>query len=98
MTSAIEIRSVLSTSWTEERIVVVRSTMMVSLMAAGTEACKEGSVRRMRSTVSITLAWGCLKIMRTTEGLPSANPPARKFSTESRTSATSESLMAAPLL
>ncbi len=47
-------------------MVCVRSTMMVVLIDGGIEASSLGSVALMCSTVSITLAPGCLKISRTT--------------------------------
>jgi len=54
-------------------------------------------VPMMRSTVSIIFAPGCRKTIRITQGLPSRKPAARIFSTESVTSAMSDSLIAAPL-
>ena len=92
-----EISSVRSTSFTDARIVVVRSSTTVKSIAAGMEAFSEGSASRMRSTVSMMLAPGWRKIISNTHGLPFMNPAARMFSTESSTSATSESLTAAPL-
>ena len=97
ITSAREMRSVRSTSLTDARIVVVRSRTTVRSIPAGIEAFREGSAARIWSTVSIMFAPGWREIMTMTAGLPLTNPAARMFSTESRTSAMSESLIAAPL-
>ncbi len=97
ITNAMEMARVRSTSLTEARMVVVRSSTMVKSIAAGTEAFKDGMASRMRSTVSIILAPGWRKIIKSTQGLPFMNPVARMFSTSSRTSAMSESFTAAPL-
>ena len=97
ITSPIDMASVRSTSLTDARMVVVRSSMMVKSMAAGMEAFKEGMEARMRSTVSMILAPGCRKMINKIPGLPFTKPAARIFSTESTTSAKSESLTAAPL-
>ena len=89
--------SVRSTSITEARIVAVRSNTIVRSIAAGMEALSEGSACWMRFTVSMMFAPGCRKTINKTDGFPSKNPAARMFSTESSTSATSDSLIAAPL-
>src|ERR1700735_384227 len=64
ITSPIEIASVRSTSLTDARMVVVRSSIMVKSIAAGMEAFKEGIDARMRSTVSMILAPGCREIIK----------------------------------
>src|ERR1700734_2956407 len=56
ITRAMDMASVRSTSLTDARMVVVRSSMMVKSMAAGMEAFKEGIDARIRSTVSMILA------------------------------------------
>ena len=55
--------SVNSTSSTEARIVVVRSRMVATLMAGGMLAVSRGSCALIWSTVSMTLAPGCLKMI-----------------------------------
>ena len=77
-------------------MVAVWSEAMVILTALGTEA--RNCVKRplTRSTVSMTLAPGCLKIISKTEGLPSYKPAFRKSCTESTTPPRSESRTAAP--
>ena len=53
--------SVNCTSLTEARMVCVRSVMTATLIAGGIAACSWGSAALTRSTVSMTLAPGCLK-------------------------------------
>jgi len=60
-TSAIESISVNCTSCTEARIVTVRSTIVSTLTEGGIAARNAGSAALTRSTVSMTLAPGCLK-------------------------------------
>ena len=60
ITAAIVISSVCSTSRTEARMFCVRSTRMLTETAGGIAARSRGSAALMRSTVSITLAPGCL--------------------------------------
>ena len=98
MTSAIEMSSVSSTSLTDARMVVVRSSTTAILIAGEIEACNWGIAAVTRSTVSMMLAPGCRKMMIKTDGVPSTIPALRTSSTESITSATSESRTAAPLL
>ncbi|KAG0730721.1 hypothetical protein G6F62_015853 [Rhizopus arrhizus] len=57
--------SVNSTSVTEARIVWVRSMMVFTCTDGGIDASSRGSAARMRSTVSMTLAPGCLLICST---------------------------------
>src|SRR5690242_18865262 len=70
MTNAIEIISVISTSWTDARMVVVRSCSTKRFIAGCTDAWSCGNTARIRSTVSMMLAEGCFVIIITTEGLP----------------------------
>ena len=79
-TSAMVSRSVNCTSCTEARIVVVRSLRMPMWMAAGMVACRRGSSSLMRSTIWMTLAPGCLKTIRNTPRLPSAQAAPLTFS------------------
>ena len=60
------------TSWTEARIVTVRSVSTATETAAGIVAWSCGSSFLMRSTVSMTLAPGCLKMTRKTPRWPLA--------------------------
>ena len=95
MTERMRVRS---TSLTEARIVVVRSRTTVVLMPCGMDASIDGNSARTRSTVSIMFAPGWRKIMMVIEGVPFRYPAVRMFCVESETSATSESLIACPLL
>src|SRR6202046_3157565 len=70
ITSPMDIASVRSTSLTDARIVVVRSSITVKSIAAGIEAFKDGMAARMRSTVSMMLAPGCREIINKMAGLP----------------------------
>ena len=56
-------RSEISTSWTLERMVVVRSTATSILMVGGMAACRRGISAITASTVEMTLAPGILKMM-----------------------------------
>ena len=53
-------------------MVCVRSLRMLILIAGGMEACRRGSSALIPSTVSMTLAPGCLKMTRKMPRLPSA--------------------------
>ena len=97
MTRKMEIISVRSTSDNEARMVGVRSEAIRKLIAAGMDACNCGSKSLTRSTVSMTLAPGCLEMMSKTDGLPLKYPALRKSCTESTTSPKSERRTAAPL-
>ena len=55
--------SVNSTSRTEARMVTVRSSTVSTLMAGGMLAVRRGSCALIWSTVSMTLAPGCLKMI-----------------------------------
>jgi len=70
ITRITEMTSVRSTSWTEARIVVVRSMIGSILIAAGTAAFSCGMRARTRSTVSMMFAFGWRKTMRRTAGFP----------------------------
>ena len=69
-TSAIDSSSVNCTSATEARMVSVRSLTAATLTAGGIEAISDGSRALIASTVSMTLASGCLKITSSTARLP----------------------------
>src|SRR6202167_3205986 len=97
MTSPIDMASVRSTSFTDARMVVVRSSITVKSIAAGMEAFKEGMDARMRSTVSMIWAPGCREIIYKMAGFPFTTPGARTFSTESPTSEKTDGLTAKPL-
>jgi hypothetical protein len=70
MTRPIDISSVRSTSPTEARMVVVRSSTMVVSMPSGIDALMNGSCARIRFTVPMMLAPGCRKMMIVTARLP----------------------------
>src|SRR3954463_4985052 len=72
------------TSATEARMVVVRSLMGSIFIDGGTHLLMVGSTARIRSTVSMTLASGCLKTMRRTAGLVPFQPANLASSTLSR--------------
>jgi hypothetical protein len=97
MTSTTAMTSVRSTSLIEARMVVVWSIIVVSLMPAGISACSVGIIALMWSTVVMMFAPGSRKMMRSTEGLPSAKPALRISATESVTCATSPTRTGAPL-
>ena len=64
------------TSSTEARMVRVRSTMMDGVDRGRHGGLKSaGSAALIRSTVSMTLAPGCLKTIRMTPALPFCQPP-----------------------
>ena len=71
-TRAMVMSSVNCTSSTAARMVTVRSLMILILMAGGIAAISFGSSALILSTVSMTLAPGCLKMTRNTPRLPSA--------------------------
>ncbi len=97
ITSATEMSSVRSTSCSEARMVVVRSEAIRILIAAGIDALSTGSIALMRSTVSMMLASGCLKMISRMAGWPSAMPALRRSSTESTTVPRLDSSTGAPL-
>ena len=59
ITSMTEMMSVISISWTDARIVSVRSRMVKRCSPAGIDACSEGIAALMASTVEMILAPGC---------------------------------------
>ena len=89
ITRPIEISIVIWTSWTEARMVVVRSESTDSVIAGGIDAWSVGSSARIPSTAAMMLAPGSRDTMISTAGLPFAYPPVRMSSTESTTSPTS---------
>ena len=78
-------------------MVVVRSTTTSRLIALGMDALSKGSIAVTLSTVAMMLAFGCRKMMISTEGLPLDEPALRRSCTESTTCPKSVSLTAAPL-
>src|SRR2546428_5952591 len=62
MTSAIETRSVSSTSRMELRIVMVRSSITVRSIAAGIEARSCGRRGRTRAALAVMLGAGCREV------------------------------------
>jgi hypothetical protein len=89
--------SVRSTSASDARIVVERSTAGVMSIAGEIDARSSGNSAITRSTASMMLAPGERYRMTRTDGLPLARPTLRKSSTESTTSPTSVRRTAAPL-
>ena len=98
ITKPMEINIVRSMSLIDARIVVVRSTMTEISIDGGMDALNKGSKSRIRSTVSMILAFGCLNTCTTTAGFPFARPAFRRSSNESSTVAISDIRMGAPLL
>ena len=77
------------TSWTDARMVVVRSARRDSSIAGGIDGLELRQQAVTRSTVSMMLAPGWRKMINRTAGFPLARPAARISSTESVTVATS---------
>src|ERR1700687_4188165 len=75
ITSRIEITGVRVTSFTDARIVVVRSSATLSFIAGGTAACSVGRIFSTLSTVSITFAVDVLKTTTRIAGVPLNDPP-----------------------
>ena len=96
-TSATEIASARSTSWSDARIVGVRSMYTLREMLAGMVARRCGSSARTRSTVAMMLAPGWRNRISMTAGSPLASPSLRRSCTESLTWAMSPRRTAAPL-
>src|SRR5262249_36491384 len=90
VTSTTDMTSVRSTSCSEARIVVLRSSTTSTLIEAGTEARSCGRSARTLSTVSMMLAPGCRQITTTMAGSLLDRPTFRTSSTDSTTSPTSE--------
>ena len=76
ITSRIEITIVRVTSFTDARIVVVRSSATCTWIAGGIDACSIGSIFFTLSTVSITFAVEVLNTITRIAGLPLNMPPA----------------------
>ena len=89
--------SVNCTSWTEARMVTVRSLTTVRLTPAGIARCSFGISARIWRTTSMTLAPGCRWISMMTAGVPWYQPPVRSFSSPSTMTATSPMVTGAPL-
>ncbi len=89
--------SVFWVSASDCRIVVERSTATVRSTSPGSEAISRGNSAFTASTTSMMLAPGCRETITATPGLPSTRPALRRSSTESTTSATSDSLTGALL-
>ncbi|MCY1346343.1 hypothetical protein D9M69_324260 [compost metagenome] len=85
------------TSFTEARMVVVRSVSTCTSRLPGRVACSCGSMVLMRSTTSITLAPGWRWMFSTTAGVLLAQAARRTFSASSSTLATSRMRSGEPL-
>src|SRR3981189_973187 len=70
ITSRMEMMREISTSWTEARIVVVRSMATFRWSEGEMEARRKGTMAMMRSTVSIMFAPGCRKMAMLMPGFP----------------------------
>ena len=89
--------SVNCTSCTEARMVCVRSMMVVTWIDGGMEASSRGSASLIRSTVSMTLAPGCLKMISRMPRLPFCQAASSRFSGPSMARPISRTRTAAPL-
>ena len=89
--------SVNCTSATEARMVSVRSMMVLTWIDGGIDASSRGSVALIRSTVSMTLAPGCLKMISRMPRLPFCQPASSRFSGPSIAVPMSRTRTAAPL-
>ena len=89
--------SSICTSWTEARMVVVRSVSTDTFTDEGRVACSAGSSRFTRSTTWIRLAPGWRWMLTMTAGSGPIHAACRTFSASSRLSATSERCTGAPL-
>ena len=96
-TRAMDSISVNCTSCTEARMVTVRSTTVSTLMEGGMAARRPGMAALMRSTVSMTLAPGCLKTNNWMPRLPFCHPARRAFSGPSTARPTSLTRTGPPL-
>ena len=79
-------------------MVIVRSVMTATSMAAGSELCRSGSSALMRSTTSMTLAPGWRWMFRITAGTVFSQAASLLFSALSTTWATSRRCTGAPFL
>ena len=84
------------TSWTEARMVVVRSVNTLTSTVPGSAACSCGRTFLMRSTVSMTFAPGWRWIFRMIAGVLLAQAASLAFSAPSITSAISRKRIGAP--
>ena len=96
-TSEIDSSRVNCTSFTEAWMVRVRSITVLTWTEGGIAACRRGSSLRMRATVSITLAPGCLKINNWMPRRPFCHPASRAFSGPSTALPMSRTRTGAPL-
>ena len=85
------------TSCTEARMVSVRSTTVWTSTEGGMAARRPGRAALMRSTVSMTLAPGCLKMKSWMPRLPFCQPARRAFSGPSTARPMSRIRTGAPL-
>ena len=88
--------NVLSTSWTEARMVVVRSTATWRSMAGEIDSLRKGRAFLTPSMVERMFAPGWRRMIMRTQRWPSTQPANRLFSTSSNTLATSPSRRVAP--
>ena len=95
-TRPMESASVNSTSWTEARIVSVRSVTTCMRIAAGMARCRAGSASLMAATVATMLAPGWRWMSSTTAGRPLYQPATRSFSTPPTTLPMSDRRTGAP--
>ncbi len=97
-TSSTEMMSVRSTSCSEARMVLVRSTATLIWMSAGIAARNAGNCAITSSMVSMMFAFGCLLMRISTAGSALNRPRLRTSCTESVTLAMSDMRTAAPSL
>ena len=89
VTKPIEIASIVWMSWTEARIIIVRSRITSKRTPAGAQRSMSGSAAFTASTVSMTLASGCLVTLISTPGRLFTQPALRLLRTPCSTTATS---------
>ena len=97
MTRTIEMSSERSMSFTDARIVVVLVQDDREIDPGGDRRLQRRQGREDAVDCADDVGAGLPETTTSTDGSPSTKPAARMFSTESSTSATSASLMAAPL-
>ena len=97
-TSAMTSISSNSTSWTEARIVVVRSVRIATSMAEGSDARSCGRSCLTRSTTAMMFAPGWRWMFRITAGTSFIQAACFRFSVSSMTLAMSERWMGEPFL
>ena len=97
-TSAMVSISSNSTSFTDARIVVVRSVRICICTAGGSDARSCGNSALTRSTTAMMLAPGWRWMLRITAGVSFIHAACRTFSASSTIRATSESWTGAPFL